>query len=150
MNSELERTIIHYYPRRALTSPLDDQAITWDYDPSYATLKALLQDLEAIDDDVRPGTRGRYDISEEIVVGDVVRLQLCYIGPYAAINYGLDRDLGEDERELVRRVEKALEKHGIMSLDRATLEEMVPWIQHGTRERRKATVWECLFVHPEG
>ncbi len=150
MNSELERTIIHYYPRRALTSPLDDSGVAWDYDPSYATLKALLRDLEKIGSEVRPGTRGRYDISEEIVVDDAVRVQLCYIGPYAAINYGLERDLGDDERELVRGIEKALEKHGIFCLDKSVLEENVPWIQHGTPERRKATVWDCLFVHPEG
>src|SRR5438105_2694321 len=121
MDSELERTIIHYYPRRALVSPLDNDAVTWDYDPSYASLKALLADLEKIEPDLRPGTRGRYDISEEIVLADAIRLQLCYIGPYAALNYGIERDLDEDEREIVRRAEKLLEKHGLMLLDQRTL-----------------------------
>src|SRR5260221_12091320 len=101
MNSDLERTIIHYYPQRALVSPLENDAISWDYDSSYVTLKGVLAELEKIDPSVRPGTRGRYDISEELVVADSIRLQLCYIGPYAALNYGFDRDLDEDEREIV-------------------------------------------------
>lgn len=149
MNSELERTIIHYYPQRALVSPLENDTISWDYDPSYATLKAVLAELKSIDPGLRPGTRGRYDISEEQVLLDTLRLQLCYIGPFAALNYGLDRELDEDEREVVRRVEKLLEKHGILLLEHQDLEEIVPWIQHGTPGRRSATVWNCLFVHPE-
>ena len=147
MNSELERTIIHYYPKRALVSPLDDEQVSWDYDPAYGTLKAVLSELKKVDPDLRPGTRGRYDISEELVLIDAIRVQLCYIGPYAALNYGLERDLDEDEREVVRRVEGVLSKHGISLLEESDLDEMVPWIQHGSRGR--ATVWNCLFVHPE-
>lgn len=147
MNSELERTIIHYYPQRALISPLDNEAITWDYDPNYGTLKAIIAELKALDPKLRPGTRGRYDISEELVLIDDVRLQLCYIGPYAALNYGIERELDEDQRELVRRIEKIFDKHGVQLLPEAELDEMVPWIQHGTKGR--ATVWNCLFVHPE-
>jgi hypothetical protein len=150
MDSGVERTIIHYYPRRALVSPLDNEAVTWDYDPSYAALKAVLADLARIDPDLRPGTRGRYDISEELILAGSIRLQLCYIGPYAALNYGVDRDLDEDEREILRRTEKVLEKHGLELLDKRALDELVPWIQHGTPERQRATVWNCLFVHPEG
>ena len=150
MNSDLERTIIHYYPQRALVSPLDNEAITWDYDPTYATPKAIIADLKAIDPEARPGTRGRYDNSEELVVGDSVRLQLCYIGPYAALNYGLTRELDEDERDLVERIEQVLEKHGVLLLAPEELDELVPWIQHGLPSATRATVWHCLFVHPEG
>lgn len=148
MNSELERTIIHYYPQRALVSPLENDNVSWDYDPSYGTLKAVLADLKKIDPELRPGTRGRYDISEELILIDELRLQLCYLGPYAALNYGVERDLDEDQRELVRRVEGVLEKHGIALLPEQELDDPVPWIQHGTASR--ATVWNCLFVHPEG
>ena len=41
-----------------------------------------------------------------------------------------------------------LEKHGIALLPEQELDDPVPWIQHGTASR--ATVWNCLFVHPEG
>jgi hypothetical protein len=147
MNSDLERTIIHYYPQRALISPLENDGVSWDYDPSYGTLKQILADLKSVDPSTRPGTRGRYDISEELVLKESIRLQLCYLGPYAALNYGLERELDEDERELVRRVERVLEKYGVMLLDEGDLEETVPWIQQGAMG---ATVWNCLFVHPEG
>lgn len=149
MNSELERTIIHYYPKRALVSPLDDDQITWDYDPGYGTLKAVLADLKKVDPDLRPGTRGRYDISEEVVLIDTIHVQLSYIGPFAAVNHGLDRDLDEDEREIVERVTDVLERHGLFLLEREDLEATVPWIQKGPRAGA-ATVWNCIFVHPEG
>lgn len=149
MNSDLERTIIHYYPQRALVSPLENDTIHWDYDTGYTTLKAILAELKAIDPAHRPGTRGRHDISEEVVLLGTLRLQLCYIGPYAALNYGLERDLSEDERDAIRRVEKILEKHGVQILSDRELGETVPWIQRGTARGTPATVWNCLFVHPD-
>lgn len=144
MNSELERTIIHFYPKGALTSPLDDPTIDWTWDPRNEVLKALLADLQAIDPEVRPGTRGDYVISEEQIVGDDLRIQLSYLGPYAALNYRADRDLDEDRRERLRRVEKVLEKHGYLLIREDDLEERVPWIRHGG----PATAWNCLFEHP--
>lgn len=150
MNSELERTIIKYYPQRALVSPIENDAIAWDYDTGYRTLKAILAELKTLEPTVRPGTRGRYDISEELILGGDLHLQLCYIGPFAAMNYGFERDLDEDERDLVRQVERLLEKHGVMVLEAGQLDELVPWIREGTHAQRSATVWNCLFVHPEG
>lgn len=143
MDAELERTVIHYYPRRTLTSPLDGDDIRWDYDPNYSTLKAILADLKAFDPDVRPGTRGHYDISEELVVFKTLHLQLSYLGAFAAINHGLERDLTEDEREAQRRTTRVLEKHGVRLLAEEELKERVPWIQHTA-----ATIWDCLFVLP--
>ena len=144
MNPEIEQTIIHYYPQRALVSPLDNEEIHWDYDSDYRSLKALLADLEKVDPNMRPGTRGGYDISEELVIFGSVRLQVSYIGPFAALNYGLPSALDEDGRERVRRIRGLLDKHGFSVLQTEALDETVPWIQHG----HSATVWNCLFVHP--
>lgn len=144
MTPEIERTIIHYYPQRALVSPLENEEINWDYDADYATLKGVLRDLKTVDPDLRPGTRGRYDISEEVVLFDDLRVQLSYIGPFAALNYGLHQDLDEDTRERIERIEKILERHGLLLLAEEELDENVPWIQPSA-----ATVWNCLFVHPE-
>jgi hypothetical protein len=143
MDADLERTIIHYYPRRVLQTPLDNDAINWDYDPSFKQLKTILSELKTIDPELRPGTRGRYDISEELVVFKTVRLQLSYLGPYGALNHGLARELDEDEREIVRRVKKVLDKHGVRILNDGELSDRVPWIQHGS-----ATIWDCLFLLP--
>jgi hypothetical protein len=145
MQSEIERTIMRYYPQRALVSPLDQQAAPWDYDPEHRVLKAILKDLEAIDAKLRPGTRGAYDISEELVLADGQRLQICYLAPYAAWNYGLERDDDPGARELRRKVEAVLKKHGVFILTQDDLAEGVPWIQHGSA----ATVWNCLFVRDE-
>ncbi|MCB9650463.1 MAG: hypothetical protein H6730_28325 [Deltaproteobacteria bacterium] len=147
MTPEVEQTIIHYYPQRALVSPLDNADISWDYDTDNRSLKALLVDLENLDPDLRPGTRCNYEISEELVLFEKVRLQLSYIGPFAALNYGLPQDLDEDGRERVRRLESMLAKHGFQILNDDTLDEVVPWIQQGTIQN--ATVWNCLFVHPD-
>lgn len=147
MTPEIERTIIHYYPTRALVSPLENEGIAWEYDSDNSTLKSLVADLKDLDPELRPGTRGRYDISEELLLFGGMRLQLSYIGPFAALNYGVEADLDEDQREYVRRIEKALDAHGIMLLEESELSEMVPWIQQGARG--SATVWNCLFVHPE-
>ncbi|MCK6544390.1 hypothetical protein L6R52_00840 [Myxococcota bacterium] len=148
MDSEIERVIIHYYPQRALVSPLASDAITWDYDTGYATLKSILAALKALDPELKPGTRGRYDISEELVIVGGLRLQLSYLGPFAALNHGLDRELDEDARELARRATEILERHGVRVLSEEELDERVPWIQ--LPKGNTATVWSCLFVLPEG
>jgi len=145
MHSDIEQTIMQYYPQRSLVSPLDNDDIRWDYDPEHKSLKELLEDLKTIDPDVRPGTRGDYVISEEIVVLDGLRLQVCYLGPYAAVNYGFDRDFSEKERDALKDVKAALAKHGFTLLENDDLTEQVPWIQHGTETM--ATVWNCLFAH---
>lgn len=144
MQSEIERTIMRYYPQRALVSPLDQRGVSWDYDPDHRVLKAILADLTAIDPNLQPGTRGAYDISEELVL-DGQRLQLCYLAPFAAWNYGLERDDEPGAREVRRRVEAVLKKHGVIMLTTDDLSEGVPWIQHGSA----ATVWNCLFVRDE-
>lgn len=149
MSPDIEQTIIHYYPQRALVSPLDDENIAWDYDSDYRSLKALLSELEAIDTNLRPGTRGSYDISEELVLFGAIRLQVSYIGPFAALNYGLHSDLDENGRANLRAVEGLLAKHGFQILNDEALDEVVPWIQHGTHTGSQATVWNCLFVHPD-
>lgn len=145
----IEQTIIHYYPQRALVSPLENENISWDYDSEYRSLKGLLADLEALDPKMRPGTRGAYDISEELVLFGSIRLQVSYIGPFAALNYGLPSDLDEAGRANLRAIEKLLTKHGFQTLNDEALEEVVPWIQHGVETGANATVWNCLFVHPD-
>lgn len=149
MTPDIERTIIQYYPKQALVSPLDDDQINWDYDSDNAILRAVVEDLSHADPELQNGTRGRYDISEELIVFEDFRVQLCYLGPYAAINYGLDRRLTEDQRERLHRIQHILDKHGIAVLQTNDLEEGVPWIRHGTKNGSGATVWNCLFVHPE-
>lgn len=144
MNPEVERTIIHFYPRRALVSPLEDANVTWNWDVDNRSLKALIADLRELDPDMKPGTRGRYDVSEELILFGDLRLQLCYLGPFAAIDYGVRRAMSEDHREYRARIERALDAHGFLLLGDRELEEPVPWIQQGG-----ATVWGCLFVPPE-
>ena len=141
MDPNVERTILHYYPQRALTSPLQNPGVSWDYDPEYKTLKAIMADLKKAGG-VRPGTRGKYDVSEELIVEDAVRVQLSYLGPYAAIDYKLADETDEDRRAVARAVKKVLDKHGVLVLADDALEEGVPWIQHGA----PATVWKCLFA----
>ncbi|MCK6552885.1 hypothetical protein L6R52_44085, partial [Myxococcota bacterium] len=80
IHSELERTIIRYYPERSLVSPLGNSRVTWDYDVTFSELKKVLAALKQIDPALRPGTRGRYDISEEVVLIDTIHVQLSYIG----------------------------------------------------------------------
>lgn len=141
MSPDVERTIVHFYPRRALSSPLLDDGIAWSWDADNAILKALLSDLEALDGDLAPGTRGGYDVSEELIAFGDVRVQLSYLGPFAAIDYGT-KPLPRAERpEFVARVRDALRTHGYLVLSQTELDEEVPWIHHGG-----ATVWACLFV----
>lgn len=149
MSPDIEQTIIHYYPQRALVSPLDDENINWDYDSDYRTLKALLAELKTLDPELKPGTRGSYDISEELLVFGRIRLQVSYIGPFAAVNYGVGESLDEATRANLRDVERLLDKHGFQLLKDEALDETVPWIQHGTNKGSETTVWHCLFVHPE-
>lgn len=145
MRSDIERAIIHYYPERALANPAENAAITWSYDADHAILKAVLGDLQAIDAGAHPGSRGANDLSEEVVLGEL-HLQLSYLGPWAALNHALERDLSEDEREMARRIERALQKHGIEILSTEDLAEPVRWIRHGAPDGEAATVWSCLFV----
>ncbi len=145
MINEVETTIIHFYPKRALVSPLDDDHIRWNYDEDNSILRGIVADLKKLDPQLRNGTRGRYDISEELIVFGEIHLQLCYLGPYAALNYGFVAEPTEDARERGRRVQKVVEKHGLKLLAEKELREQVAWIQHGS----SATVWNCLFVHPE-
>ena len=149
MTPDIERTIVHYYPKQVLVSPLEDQQVTWDYDTDNAVLRDIIRELKELDPELRNGTRGRYDISEELILFDELRLQLCYIGPYAALNYGVERYFGEDARERADRIRQILEGHGISLLEKTDLEESVPWIRHGIEKGSNATVWNCLFVHPE-
>ncbi len=146
MDSEIERTIFHYFPERKLESPLKNRAVTWDYDPRYTALKAVLSQLKAVDSSLRPGTRGHYDLSEEVVFrGGAVRLQLSYLGPFAALNHLHDVELSEDDRELQSRIRQVLQRNRITVLDAATLTERVGWIPSALKGRA-ATVWNCLFV----
>lgn len=150
MDSEIERTIIHYYPQRALVSPLQSDSIVWDYDPEYSTLKRVIAELQGLDPSlgpsaVVPGTRGRYDLGEELILCGSIRLQLSYLGPFAASCFQLGRELDEGERELERKAIAILGRHGIRVLPPEVLAEPVPWIQHGG----PADVWSCLFVLPE-
>jgi hypothetical protein len=149
MTPDIERTIVHYYPKQVLVSPLEDDQVIWDYDTDNAVLREVIEELEALDPNLQNGTRGRYDISEELILFGELRLQLCYIGPYAALNYGVERYLDEDARERASRIRQILESHGITMLEKPDLEESVPWIRHGITKGTAATVWHCLFVHPE-
>ena len=150
MDSEIERTIIHYYPQRALVSPLQSDVVRWDYDTSYATLKSILAELKTVDPLLRPGTRGRYDISEELVLCDVVNVQLCLLGPYVAVNHGVARSPDAWARDLGSSVEVAMRACGIEVLGDDVLQLPAPWIRFvGTTPRRPATVYECLFLHPK-
>ncbi len=128
MTPDIERTIIQYYPKQVLASPLDDAHVVWDYDSDNATLRAVLADLKALDPMLRNGTRGRYDISEELILFGKLRLQVCYLGPYAALDYGVEHRRGEDERERADRIVEILEAHGITVLAQPDLDELVPWI----------------------
>jgi hypothetical protein len=147
MDSALERIIIHYYPARALASPLADGNIRWDYDADNQVLKTILRELEEADLSVRAGTRSDYQIGEELVVGGRVRLQLSYLGPYAAIAHGPGagpRMTDDATEDLVRTIEDVLAAQGVRVLSQDELDETVPWIRHGG----PATVWQCLFALP--
>jgi hypothetical protein len=146
MDSEIERTIIHYYPKRALVSPLDDTDIRWDYDSDHKILKAILGELGKLDPELKQGTRGSAEISEELLLLDgELRLQLSYLAPYAVWNFEAEGDPNEEVREVRRRAEQILKKHGVAVLQSEELVESVPWIQHGLAVGRLATVWNCLF-----
>jgi hypothetical protein len=142
MDPRIEALIRHYYPARVLVSPIGDRKISWDYDRDYKVLKAAVADLEALDR-VRPGTRGRYDIAEEFVVGDQVRVLFSYLGPFVAVNARARAEPNEAERALIGKVRAALQRHGLAVLGEEALDERAPWI-----ERRAATVYQCLFVLP--
>jgi hypothetical protein len=147
MNWAIEQTITHYYPRRALVSPLDDASITWEYDPKYETLKAVLADLKQLDPELRPGTRASYDVSEEVILFDRLHLQLSYVGPFAALNYRVEEETDEVDQERSRRIREVVERHGLRLLESQELGEAVPWIQHGLPSGTTATVWDCLFLN---
>jgi hypothetical protein len=141
---DVEATIAHFYPERRLANPSGNRAIVWSYDPKNTTLKAIVSELEALAP-TRAGTRGRYDLSEELEIG-ALRLQLSYLGPYAALNYGITSDVDLDgalvDRQAASDVRRILDRHRVQLLTTSELDEQVPWI--GTY----ATVWNCLFVLP--
>ncbi len=142
MRPEVERAIAHFYPRRALVSPWEDPSVVWSYDPKGVISKAIVRDLESLDPGTRPGTRGEYDLSEELEIG-AIRLQLSYLGPFAALDYRLAVEVDLDGHPLDRRagdVRRILERHDTLVLSTGELEERADWI------RNHATVWDCLFV----
>lgn len=149
MAPDIEQAIIHHYPRQALVSPLEDENVAWDYDSDNSRLRALVADLRRLDPELRPGTRGDYAVSEELVLFGGTRLQVSFIGPFAALDYGLSPKLDEEGRANVREVEAVLARHDFQILKDEVLEEAVPWIKHGVGEGGQATVWNCLFVHPD-
>ena len=149
MRSDIERVILHYYPGGALRSPLGVEGITWDFDTEHAQLRALVSALEGLSDQTRPGTRGQYDISEEILVGGRVRLQVSYLGPFATLNRGeTQAPTDEDERALIEDTQQLCRKHGMELLTDAVVNEPVSWVRSapGTPQ---ATVWTCLFCIDE-
>jgi len=137
---DVAATIAHFYPDRRLADPTENRAIVWSYDPKSTTLKAIVSELQA-----RAGTRGGYDLSEELEIG-ALRLQLSYLGPYAALNYGIASDVDLDgtivDRQAASDVRRILEKHRVQLLTASELDERAPWIA------TYATVWDCLFVLP--
>ncbi len=136
---------MQYFPNRRLESPVGNPRVSWDYDPQYAALKALLAELKALDPRLQLGTRGQYDLSEEIVLRGELRLQLSYVGPYAALNFRRPSELVEESRELASRVRALLQRRGVTLLTDEALNEEVPWIIHASGPR-KPRVWNCLFV----
>lgn len=148
MKHHVEEAIMHYYPKRALLSPLKDPSVRWSYDPKYQQLKALLEELKEIDPSAKPGTRPSFDISEELVLRKAIHVYLSYLGPFAAINHGLVDDLDEAQQETLRATERALARHKFDVLTESELTELVPWIVQGGAP--PATVWDCLFVNETG
>lgn len=136
VSPDVHRTIAHFYPGGKLISPRENRSIRYEHDPKNVTLRAIVAELEAIDKNTRPGTRGRYDLSEELELGEH-KLQLSYLGPYAALDY--EEDPFEDET--AAKIRAVLERHGVRLLAHAELDERVPALD--------ATVWDCLFVLPE-
>jgi hypothetical protein len=149
MNDQTERTIMKFYPKQALASPLTDTSITWSYDPKYEQLKALLTELRGLDSEAHAGTRVTFDISEEVVLRENVHVYLSYLGPFAAINFGLAVEWDESQQECARAVERALARHKYTLLDDAELEEGVAWIVSRTGGNAPR-VWDCLFVNETG
>lgn len=140
VKNEIERAVIRHYPEQALATPK-----SYEYDSTYATLKQVLADLRKIDPGLTPGTRTRPELSEEWILIGTLRLQLSIVGPFAALNYGVEHDLDEDERELAERIRGVLDEHGIALLEPVDLDERVPWIRRG----QAANVWNCLFAFPD-
>jgi hypothetical protein len=140
MSPDVERTIMRFYPGRALVSPIETK-VPWDYDPNFVVLKAVLAELTQLDSKLQPGTRGRYEVSEEVVLFGVFRVQLSYLGPYAALNYATAVSPDEATRERSSAIETILRRNGLSVLDTEQLDEVVPWVQGP----RVATLWKCLF-----
>lgn len=136
VSPDVHRTIAHFYPGGELISPWENRSIRYEHDSKNVALRAIVAELEQIDKNTRPGTRGRYDVSEELEVGEH-KLQLSYLGPFAALDY--EEELFEDEA--AAKIRAALERHGVRLLSHAELIERVPSLD--------ATVWDCLFVIPE-
>lgn len=137
---DVERIIMHYYPRRRLEPPSANTAVGWEHDPGLRKLREVTRELEKIHAPVHKGARGGLEVSEEWIVGGRLRVQLSYLGPYAALNFGHAEALDEDLSRLYEAVERALGKHGVTVLNLGELEASVPWI-----DGARATVWSCLF-----
>lgn len=144
MRADIERTIMRYYPAQRLESPLE-HGVPWDWDPDHARLQSLLQDLEGLDPSVRSGTGGGYVVGEEVVLAEGLRLQLSYLGPYAALVVHPSHKLSEVQADMVRQLRSTVDKHGFELLDEGTLQEPAAWLEvSGAR----ATVRTCLFEGP--
>jgi hypothetical protein len=143
VHPDVERTILHFYPRRELKSPVGDPEVVWDYDPSFQRLKAVLAELKVLDPGMEPSARSRGELSEEVVLLGGLRLTLSYLGPYAALNHGMERPSGEVAWDGERAIQQTLDRHGIQLLAEEALTEAVPWITRG-----RADVWACLFAGP--
>jgi hypothetical protein len=146
MDKGIEKTVMQYYPERLLASPLDNERIRWDYDPNHALLKKVVAALSRIDPTLRAGSRGDYVISEEVVLLDGIKLQLSYLGPYAALNYGAKQPLSHKDAVVVEKVRTVLNEHNITLLSENDLNEASTWIR-GTHDEKAITVWNCLFAN---
>lgn len=143
MRADIERAIMRYYPGQTLRSPLDDDTVVWDWDRDHNKLRSLLQDLEQLDSTLRPGTAAAYDIAEEVVLVDGLRLLISYLGPFVAVNAHPLHRPSEAQVDMLTQVRPALQRHGFELLDDATLNERASWLE---ASGAIATVRTCLFA----
>ncbi|MEL6183474.1 MAG: hypothetical protein AAFU79_02545 [Myxococcota bacterium] len=129
----------HFYPQRALCSPLDDPSIVWPWDPSHQCLRATVEALRSLDPSLRPGTRGQLEVSEELVLGDGVRIQLSFLSPFAAVDFDRMRPLAD--RSVTPKAVSVIESFGYTVLSDEELRASARGIQVGS-----ARVWDCLFA----
>jgi hypothetical protein len=138
-DDELERIAIRYYPQGKLRAPSADPSVRWDHDLDLKRLEKVIRDLEKL----RPtkGTRGDLAISEEWVLGQRLRLELSYLGPYATLAH--DGALDEETSRLYEAAERVLKAHQVRVLKTTELAEPLPWF---TTEL--VTVGRALFAAP--